>query len=373
MMGNKESRQVYASTYGLRSVPYLIFSATSMTETCALHLSYVVTHHGMPEQLLRYVPAAKAGAPAQQLQTYSHTAGCRGLIYDSNPSLGVAGMKVLDLAEIVRQHRFSDGDEDDKEGAFEAISPAARLRNKTRRISDTRRGSSAANHRFSNSSTGGTEYAYVSRENAVAELDRARSRIQGNALHEAGPCSNDLWHVALRMLNIGRIIRPISKREPPLLRTKRAEDVQSRGFGFGSPKHSTFSTTALAPKNPNQSINHNIGQWRLEDSKLVPVMAPEPASKKPSPPPSPHLMKPQNAPYKTQLPLGFSQEVWRRIIAFSVNANEILTENQQRSVMKWAMDRSTLNRERESLGLKQSAQIWKVLEGMECLAYEINT
>ena len=55
----------------------------------------------------------------------------------------------------------------------------------------------------------------------------------------------------------------------------------------------------------------------------------------------------------------------------AAGAEDVMSEAQQRSVLRWAMDRGTLSKERESLGLKESAQIWKVLEGMECLAYEM--
>ena len=40
----------------------------------------------------------------------------------------------------------------------------------------------------------------------ISELDRARSRIQGNTLRDLGSKSNDLWHTALRMLCLGRIV-----------------------------------------------------------------------------------------------------------------------------------------------------------------------
>lgn len=45
---------------------------------------------------------------------------------------------------------------------------------------------------------------------------------------------------------------------------------------------------------------------------------------------------------------------------------------QQSNVLRWAVDRRTLARELESLGKPESAQIWKVLDGMGCLAYEVD-
>lgn len=46
-----------------------------MTETCALHLSYVVSFHFPPTQLLKRVPPAKAGPSAHHLAAYDLEVG----------------------------------------------------------------------------------------------------------------------------------------------------------------------------------------------------------------------------------------------------------------------------------------------------------
>lgn len=368
-----ETSAIYTSTRGLRSVPYLIFSATSMTETCALHLSYVVAYHTLPEELLPYVPAAKAGLPAQQLITYDHTSKCRGVIYNLNPDLGPAGTKVLDLAELVRRGRLIEGDEEADSGPPEVGSSQLRSGAHLRRFSDVRMNSTAASRRRTNSSVVVTDQGELTnRSNANTELDRARSRIQGNTLQDAGASSNDLWRVALKMLTLGRHIRPIVKKAPPLTRINRVHDAKLANFTSKNSRTPSLQIAPLSTRNPNQPINPNFTQWRLENSKLVPVTAPEPFLKMPSPPVSPLCAKFQELPYKTQLPCGFSEDVWRRIIAFATGAHAIMSETQQRSMLSWAMDRGTLIKEKESLGLKESAQIWKVLEATGCLAYAIN-
>ena len=48
-----------------------------------------------------------------------------------------------------------------------------------------------------------------------------------------------------------------------------------------------------------------------------------------------------------------------------------MNERQKLAIVKWAMDRGTLGREMDTLGKAGSAQIWKVLEGMGCLAYGV--
>ena len=369
-----EALQIYATTRGLRSVPYLILSDTEMTETCALHLSYVVSAHNMPERLLTRVPAAKGGPPSQHLLAYDNETRCRGIVYLPNSHLGPPAMKVLDLSEAVREGLF---DNIDKEENPEATTPMLKLANATRRISDTR--GVATGRRRTTLSAGIADHGRQTHRNSISvELDRARSRIQGNALQELGPQNNDLWRVALKMLSLSRVIQPVIKTQRHVGHGKPNDsglppDVDSRAS-----RSSSSSRTPLTAGKPNLQISTpTFGQWRLDNSRLVPVMDEKPPSAKTYPPAS--LLSPANplsptipkTHYRTQLPCGFPKEVWRRIMAVAAGAEDIMSEAQQRSVLQWAMNRSTLGRERESLGLKESAQIWKVLEGTGCLAYEM--
>lgn len=65
------------------------------------------------------------------------------------------------------------------------------------------------------------------------------------------------------------------------------------------------------------------------------------------------------------------KRVWQRIVAFAAVAHDILSEEQQKSVVQYAQDRRTLVAEMEVLGKPESVQIWRTLEGMGCLAYEM--
>ena len=73
-----------------------------MTDACALHLSYIVSCHHIPDQLLQYVPPPKAGNPTQQMLAYDTVSGCSGIIYLPNSVLGPTGRKVLELSECER-------------------------------------------------------------------------------------------------------------------------------------------------------------------------------------------------------------------------------------------------------------------------------
>jgi hypothetical protein len=84
---------------GLRAVPYLIFNNCSMTDSGALHLSYVLAHHYYPQQLMCQL---KPGI-ATQLDKYNHRTHCWGLVYVPNEGLTDAGVKLLALAEDARK------------------------------------------------------------------------------------------------------------------------------------------------------------------------------------------------------------------------------------------------------------------------------
>lgn len=358
-LSHAEPLDIYVTTKGLRSVPYLNLCNTGMTEACALHLSYVIGSHNMPEKLLTRVPAAKAGSHTQQLLAYDGETRCRGIIYLPNSHLGGAAMKVLELAEAVREGLCEDLDLDDEEG-FRDVLRKSRSAENGRKISDP-----ASKH--------GNKICIS------VELDRARSRIQGNVLQEFGPGSNDLWRTALKMLTLCRDIHPVQEKKKPSIVSKRPEIVPD----LASRTHRTrlSISTPLSTRNPNQHIaNPFAGQWRLDNSRLVPVIAPikpslaTPCKPLPPPNPAPCVSPPAttvSTPYRTKLPYGLPDDVWRRIMATAAGADIILSETQQRSVIRWAMDRSSLNKEKEFLGLKGSTQIWKVLEGMGCLAYEM--
>ncbi len=359
-LGHAEPLNIYVTTKGLRSVPYLILSNTGMTEACALHLSYVIGGHNMPEKLLSRVPVAKAGPHTQQLLAYDSETRCRGIVYLPNSHLGGAAMKVLELAEAVREGLCEDFDLDDEEG-FGDVAHKSKSAENGRKISDP-----ASKH--------GSKICIS------VELDRARSRIQGNVLQEFGPGSNDLWRTALKMLTLCRNIHPVQEKKKSSSASKRSEimpEIVSRTH-----RARLSVSTPLGTKSPNQHIaNPFAGQWRLDNSRLVPVMAPikpspaTPCKPLPAPPNSAPWVSPPastiSTPYRTKLPCGLPDDIWRRIMATAAGANNILSVAQQKSVIRWAMDRSSLNKEKEFLGLKGSAQIWKVLECMGCLAYDM--
>ena len=368
---------VYATTQGLRSVPYFILSNTAMTETCALHLSYIISNHQLPEELLSHVPPVKAGTSAQQLDIYNTFSRCRGVIYLPNPSLNSAAMKVLELSELARGG-FIDGSP--REYQTEDIKTPLKPMNTARRASEARLTPSpyaASGRRRSATSTGSSEQISNGSNGVTSsELDRARSRIQGNTLRDAGVHSNDLWSAALKMLALSR----------PLLQARSANLRRSIDNNWHEVKwqdvHRPTSDTAppslpLGIVNPNQTVLPKIFQRRKDvdpPSSLYITSAPALARGLNT------LVSPLTAVRKEMLVRAgcsgtlvgsLSEEVWRHILALAAGAVGVVSEAQQISILRWAKDRVTLQRERENLGKPESAQIWKVLEGMGCLAYEM--
>lgn len=63
--------------------------------------------------------------------------------------------------------------------------------------------------------------------------------------------------------------------------------------------------------------------------------------------------------------------LWHRVLALAAGAEGLINPDQQSSALRYAQDRSTLEKERAVLAKPDSVQIWMVLDSMNCLAYEI--
>lgn len=360
---------IYTTAQGLRSIPYIVLSDTSMTETGALHLSYILACHTSPEFLLTRVPPAKAGPPAQQLTSYDGT-DCRGIVYLPNSLLSNAGQKVLELAETIRDSHLDCVDNSMVEATSELSITPPKSSTASRRASGVRSVPTLggrSRRRRSTASTGANNQDTL----LGNELDRARSRIQCNALQDAGPQSNDLWRSALRMLSLARQIRPQTRKDLPPMKIK-GPSVWTLDTTSINPRTLKSLTPLTLQRDSNQPISPRTIQFRKKSSSTPPtpaIIAPTHLSPNTCTH-TPALAK-ETADYRTELPCGLPADVWRRILGFAAGANGIMSEVQQQSVLRWAMDRKTLSRESESLGLRESAQCWKILEATGCLAYEM--
>ncbi|KAF6221371.1 hypothetical protein HO133_002226 [Letharia lupina] len=368
-----ESPLTYATTRGLRSVPYIVLSNSEMTEAGALHLSYILAIHHVPKRLLTRVPHAKAGASAQQLLSYDQSQ-CRGIIYLPNPLLGSAGHKVLELAEVMRDGYLDCLADDSPEFPKTPIMST----NMLKRASGSHPGLGAGAYDRRCRNTASTGLSDQAGQDGLmgSELDRARSRIQGTTLQHAGPQSNDLWRAAFKMLSLGREIRPQTRNEPlprppaPKTKTPIVRTLKVPGI---TPKTLKPLTPLTLQRDPNQLITPWTTQFPKKSGCLpsTPIVIPL----TPLTPRLPVVSAPlltETAIYRTKLPCGLPEYIWRRILGLAAGAEGIMSVSQQQSVLKWAMDRKTLRQESESLGLRTSAQCWKILEATGCLAYEMD-
>lgn len=389
---------IHTTTRGLRAVPYIVLRDTAMTDICALHLSYIIAHHHKPSQLLARVPPAKAGLHAQQLIEYDTQSQCQGIIYLPNATLGNTGLKVLELAETIRDMPLDGTAEEDAEG----LHTPGKLSTIPRRASTfncTAPLVSSSKRRQSLMSAEDIIQAEkaISAHN-VTNLDRARTRIQGDALQEAGPLSNDLWRVALRLLCLGRDIQVQEKKEPPPVPKAKAPVIKT--LSVPGPRLKSLTPKPSIPLTSERDANRPVVPWGkfTQKSSYIPQTLNIPPTslqqttfggREKLPPVDNkniqtqalvHTANPsrtvslsaKNKIYRTRLPCGFSEDVWRRIIGLAAGADGIMSEDQQRSMLSWAMNRKTLSKESEILGLTLASQIWRVLEGTGCLTYDMD-
>ena len=368
-------------------MPYLILANTALNDTSALYLSYLIACHDMPHNLLKHVPQVKAGLPSQQLESYDQFSSCRGIIYRPNDSIGSSGSKVLELAELVREGSMKGMTA--KLNSNEVKMPAIPIMPVTpagagRRASEARSPQSPQqlhNRRRSAVSMNSEDTNHSSGSSYSIELHRARSRIQGDSLRDSGPRSNDLWRVALKMLSVARAIlvdttQTCSQQTLASAKAGEMPFVQSADkLATKAPTHRLGVLTPLASANPNYSMVLKLPHRKMEAVVPPPLaMTRTPATRIVAEPPPEPPIAPENAgkcsSYRTLLPGGLDEQTWGWIICLACQGQEVVSPEQELAILRWARDRKSLRREMEALGKAESAQIWKGLEGMGCLAYD---
>ncbi|KAI9814624.1 MAG: hypothetical protein M1827_003180 [Pycnora praestabilis] len=349
---------------GLHTIPYIVISDTSMTDLCALHLSYILVRHHLPVQLRIGVSPAKAGAPADQLEEYDTKSGCRGIIYLPNSGLGSAGLRLLELAEAARNQLIDDPQGDDS--IDDSLSSSWTLVRSSRAVSDAgsspittketgRRRSTVAVNRFE---------AISSDSSSITDLERAITKVQNNTLRAFGVHSVCLWSVALKMLAVSRAVlldTSMNAKDPradaPDASLHYVSKLTTLPSNSGEP---IFIVTGLtiAPMTPE------VAHRRRKSSHTA-------LSTSGSVQTSPLSVNIKDEPHEFEGLLGgLGWRIWLRILIKIAGADSILTERQQLAILRWALNRNTLTKEREALGKTEGVQIWHVLEGIGCLAYD---
>ena len=355
--------EIYATTKGLRSIPYIDLSETSLDDSSALYLSYIIANHLSPEQLLSRVPAARPGPQAQQLETYDLEPRCKGMIYLPNQQLGAPACRVLDLAERLRccsENLADEGDNQDSQQVTERMTPT------------TPSSGLPHVHRRHLSSTLGDD----TQESIATDLHRARSRLQISTIEKYGHRNNDLWAAALKMLVLSRSLQPQRRielpRPAPVAPAPKPKQliVRTLDIPLPVPKQANPNPWGLplAPKSTNMSLPSRTRTSKDSTMSKLPSSTPSADRRKT---PAQKTTTTSGYEYRSTLPCGFPGEIWRRILVEAMGATGLLSPGQQRSVLTYGMDRKSLRKEREALGLKEAVQVWHVLDDMDCLAYEM--
>lgn len=280
------------------------------------------------------------------------------------------GLKVLELAENIR-------------GA--ALSPTA-LFARSRQLSDAPSSPSTPlrSRRESLSSPLIIHSPYANCGGGViSELERARSKIQGTLLKESGIGSIELWRIALQMLATSRTI----------LLDK--ENVGPEHFSF-SGRSSHYYSPIRSGSGPFSPASFGLHVGSLDFQKHHPqildtsptwdgsslAQATSPTSRKDTLNTSSSIQDVFSSAKATELkgtklknhkdlPGKLPEDIWVRIITLAIDPKDILSAKQRQNVVAWARTGDTLERERELAGKLRSAQIWRLLETLECLSCEV--
>lgn len=347
-----------------------MFSQTSMTDRSALFLSYILPAHPTPDRLLRHLPPARPGIQLEVLQHYETSSGCHGLIYQPNENFTAVGLRALELAEALRDG-FLSGPRDSR----------------SRRVSDASL-SPQTPVRARKESIGISQQSHTSPINGTfsTELERARSKIQGNLLKELGVGATELWRTALRMLSMSRTVffkeetvvqesfpffphaplhsspirsgysslgSPFSLHPLPPAKTS----VDGSGIGFQAPTLPTGWIGSSLSGNP-------VGMSHQLDAPSSPGSIRDNSGSSPATSSHESLQK-------KPLPGNLDTETWVRIISLAADPKGILTTKQRWNIVEWARRGDTLDRERDLAGKPKSVQIWRLLEAIECLGFDV--
>ena len=376
---------------GLRSIPYICLSGTGPDDICAMYLSYIIESHGFIEQLLPILPQPKPGSQTHHLEAYDEIEGCNGIMWKPNPALHDLGTKVLEAAEALRKSRdnLQDGDPIDAQ-LFESMNEVV--------LSDLQKLSPEARTR-GDSLLSLDDSFHLGSSDVTCELMRARSRIMLDALKIGGQCQNDLWMGAFKILHYTRAIlfgfslgavpptkagrrpaRNIENKErsrafpplPPKSAFLGASKSRHRAGETGLPSRSVLSRGNPNIFNPSKILLdrdgvdnivckpfHVSGRSKTQRTRdIVQYLTPE-------------TMEQYSWPYHSDLPCGLSKEAWIKIIMYASDSEGILSESQKATAIGWAASKESIIELRCVIGKHVSQQMYKALEGLGCLTYDI--
>ncbi|KAL1956281.1 hypothetical protein VTO42DRAFT_7454 [Malbranchea cinnamomea] len=368
-----EDMQQYASTRGLRSVPYLVFSNTCTTNAGAFHLWNMIMQHRSPAQLLEFLPPGKSMAPLEGAHD-----SC-GIIYSPNEQLGQLGRRLLELGAKYRELMSHQGTHvESSESNYEDDDDEELIK---KREADRA---------------------------AQVEMGRVKNRLLLDVIKTEGMHSVDLWSVAFKMMVISRAILLENKDEPKpvenssnespicsLVEEKDSKPTAASAFTdfveeFPIPSirsriphpASRFWTEEDFPslssslhrtesKNPQTSVpKQQKGRSNREPSQPVTAATPDGTTGARAMSGNALAKITASAAHLEAKRFGLPMELWRKIIAEAIAGSEILSEEQQMEVLKYASEWVSIKQELRIKGGTEFEQQWKILASMDCLSYK---
>ncbi|KAL4892693.1 hypothetical protein BDV59DRAFT_202440 [Aspergillus ambiguus] len=370
----------FACTRGLRSIPFLIVSGISMTNSSAVHLASMLTIQRAQEHLLDFLPGGKTVALPDTATE------CKSIIWKPNDRLSAPAKRLLEVAETIGNLKFDSVSEED--------------------------GMDHDSFDDHNEETDSIAQRKLQKKMDV-EHTRLTKRVRMEALKVEGLHCMDLWMTSLKMMLVSRALlledtdRAINSPSEESVNGEHTEDskdsvennvdeyvkdyVESQQIPeivveqIAGP-YQCIQTPYVGPFQPGTEIfEENFPALQVHipektangDNKYVPNGDKGTNASSMSPPKdTPKAVKGSvrfsngNKPFqKMQWRFGLPFELWRRVIADAVGADGILDLEQQMRIMRYASDWNSVSYEMTITGAEDHQQIWKFLETVNCFTY----
>ncbi|KAL4972548.1 hypothetical protein BDW66DRAFT_154647 [Aspergillus desertorum] len=402
----------YACTRGLRSVPYFILSNLELKTSSAVHLSRMLATQRASEQLLTFLPPAKASAIPESAEEG------KSIIWQPNEGLGATAKRLLEVTESILAHNTKAQAQEDSDGGLNT--------GKGGEVSET-----------------DEDTKRKVQSKLALEFSRLTKRVRLEALKQEGVQASDIAITALRMMVLSRALlledrdrvvevpEPEQTEETPSSEDRASDEQQEELHEqeyvsegdltveqspspveyLPGPQYTFAQSFASGPFHPGaklfdeefpalQPIRQEQHQLSAKPAAPGPdvdeVVAPS-AITVPSPNPD-HAASSENGAKtdagpasgsfhsnrpgkgnargcvvqktrKTSWRFNLPAEIWQRIIADAVGADGILDQEQQQRIMQYAVDWDAVAYELTIKGAEDHQQIWKFLQTVGCFTY----
>ncbi|KAI1971698.1 hypothetical protein LOZ55_006101 [Ophidiomyces ophidiicola] len=349
-----EHKELFSSTRGLKSIPYLVFSGCGNSTACAFHIWCMLMIHLSPEKLLECLPTGKSIAPA------GATTGTAGIIYALN-DFGPLGRSLLNLGVRFLKEFSKVNDDIDLMNFGERFDSGEAIRARE-----------------------------VCRKTQI-EMERVKYRAILDTLTTDGIQAVELWNVAFKTMTVARALL-LDDDDKPKLIGQIDETCQNYEMdAIPDPPLSFYCPQAISPwSNFAEEFPCLPGTPEIKNSGINPV-TPQPVWKnhghrpswgsndfmvRNSPRAEMIKISPQTiarpAPktvFKETGRFGLPLRLWARIIVDAMDENQILSPQQQMRIVRYACDWDSLEQELKITGGTEPEQIRKILNSMDCLNY----